>query len=145
MIIKSLKVNVKGLILLLFLFVFFSGNSFLSQKRTSVRLFQIDELMDSIIDNQFETKSFFLKKFKLLENIDKSDTKKLVLTLKEWDELNQDTKSKLSNIFHIQRFLYFTEKELEVHSWHLNFVINNYNYFVSNNLFEQVLKELSDD
>jgi hypothetical protein len=145
MIIKSLKVNVKGLILLLFLFVFFTRNSFLSQERTSVRLFQIDELTDSIIDDEFETKSFFLKKIKLLKNIDKSDSKELVLTLKDWDKLNQDTKSKLSNLFHIQRFLYFTEKELEVHSWHLNFVINNYTYFISNNLYEQILIELSDD
>jgi hypothetical protein len=145
MIIKSLKLNVKSSILLSVLLVFFSGYSLLSQKRLSVAIFQVNEMKDSLTVSQIEMRSFFLTNFKFLKAIKENKSKELILTLKDWDKLSLETKNRLSDFFQIQRFLYFTEKELDIQSWHQDVVINNYTYFISNKLYEQILIELSDD
>ncbi len=122
-----------------------SYSSVFSQNRSQVTLHRLNNLHDTTLSSDILLKDFISSNFQTFKNQINSDLDKTVLSEKDWERLSDFTKNRLAQSFQVQRFLYFSDKEIEIFNWHFDFIINKYNYFISSNCYEQVLNELSDD
>jgi hypothetical protein len=125
--------------------ILISYSSVFSQNRSHVTLHRLNNLHDSTLSSEILMKDFISINFQAVKNQVNSDLDKIVMSEKDWEKLSDNTKNRLAQTFQVQRFLYFSDKEIEIFNWHFDFIINKYNYFVSSHYYEQVLNELSDD
>ena len=125
--------------------ILISYSSVFSQNRSHVTLHRLNNLHDTTLSSDILLKAFISSNFQTFKNQINSDLDKTVLSEKDWGRLSDVTKNRLAQSFQVQRFLYFSDKEIEIFNWHFDFIINKYNYFISSNCYEQVLNELSDD
>ena len=125
--------------------ILISYSSVFSQNRSHVTLHRLNNLHDTTLSSDILLKAFISSNFQTFKNQINSDLDKTVLSEKDWGRLSDFTKNRLAQSFQVQRFLYFSDKEIEIFNWHFDFIINKYNYFISSNCYEQVLNELSDD
>ena len=116
--------------------------SSISQHRQNVTIYRVNELNDSIISNEIALTNFFSDNFSYLKLIDRDYSEKINLTENEWSQLGTETKRLLAEVFQIQRFLYFSDKEIELNKWHFDFIVNSYHYLLHNKLFEKVKLDL---
>lgn len=128
--------------ILLFVTFLSATMSSLSQHRKTLTLHKVHELNDSIISNEIALTNFFSANFSYLKLIDRDDSEKINISENEWSELEAETKRLLAEVFQIQRFLYFSDKEIELNKWHFDFIVNSYHYLIPNKLFDMVKLDL---
>lgn len=128
--------------ILLFVTFLSATMSSLSQQRKILTLHKVHELNDSIISNEIALTNFFSDNFSYLKLIDRDDSEKINISENEWSELEAETKRLLAEVFQIQRFLYFSDKEIELNKWHFDFIVNSYHYLIPNKLFDMVKLDL---
>lgn len=105
----------------------------------------MENLDDSTLLDESSMKNYISSNFQFIKTSNINNSEVITLNEKDWEKLSDFVKKKLAKSFQIQRFLYFSEKEIEIFNWHIDFIVTNYNYFISSSLFKQVLIELSDD
>lgn len=142
---NSLENIVNKYLFFLIFWILISCSSVFSQNRSYVTLHRLNNLHDTTLSSDILLKAFISSNFQTFKNQINSDLDKTVLSEKDWERLSDFTKNRLAQSFQVQRFLYFSDKEIEIFNWHFDFIINKYNYFISSNCYEQVLNELSDD
>ena len=142
---NSLENIVNRYLFFLIFWILISCSSVFSQNRSYVTLHRLNNLHDTTLSSDILLKDFISSNFQTFKNQINSDLDKTVLSEKDWERLSDFTKNRLAQSFQVQRFLYFSDKEIEIFNWHFDFIINKYNYFISSNYYEQVLNELSDD
>jgi hypothetical protein len=142
---NSLENIVNKYLFFLIFWILISCSSVFSQNRSYVTLHRLNNLHDTTLSSDILLKDFISSNFQTFKNQINSDLDKTVLSEKDWGRLSDVTKNRLAQSFQVQRFLYFSDKEIEIFNWHFDFIINKYNYFISSNYYEQVLNELSDD
>lgn len=142
---NSLENIVNRYLFFLIFWILISCSSVFSQNRSYVTLHRLNNLHDTTLSSDILLKDFISSNFQTFKNQINSDLDKTVLSEKDWGRLSDVTKNRLAQSFQVQRFLYFSDKEIEIFNWHFDFIINKYNYFISSNYYEQVLNELSDD
>ena len=142
---NSLENIVNKYLFFLIFWILISCSSVFSQNRSYVTLHRLNNLHDTTLSSDILLKAFISSNFQTFKNQINSDLDKTVLSEKDWGRLSDVTKNRLAQSFQVQRFLYFSDKEIEIFNWHFDFIINKYNYFISSNYYEQILNELSDD
>lgn len=139
----SLRISRLNFMKILLFVTFLSATmSSLSQYRKTLTLHKVHELNDSIISNEIALTNFFSDNFSYLKLIDRGDFEKIIISENEWSELEAETKRLLAEVFQIQRFLYFSDKEIELNKWHFDFIVNSYHYLIPNKLFDMVKLDL---
>lgn len=142
---NSLEKNVSKYLFVLIILSFISLSSVFSQNRSRVLLHKMENLHDSTLLDESLMKNHISSNFKIINTSITNNWETIALNEKDWENLSDFVKNRLAKSFQIQRFIYFSDKEIEIYNWHFDFIVNKYNYFISSNLYQQVLNELSDD
>lgn len=142
---NSLQIIVDKNLFILFIIICISSTSVFSQNRNRVLLHNMENLDDSTLLDESSMKNYISSNFQFIKTSNINNSEVITLNEKDWAKLSDFVKNKLAKSFQIQRFLYFSDKEIEIFNWHIDFIVTNYNYFISSSLFKQVLIELSDD
>ncbi len=142
---NSLENNVSKYLFVLIILSFISLSSVFSQNRSRVLLHKMENLHDSTLLDESLMKYHISSNFQIINTSNTNNWETIALNEKDWEKLSDFVKNRLAKSFQIQRFLYFSDKEIEINSWHFEYVVNKYNYFISSSLYQQVLNELSDD
>lgn len=142
---NSLQIIVDKNLFILFIIIYISSTSVFSQNRNRVLLHNMENLDDSTLLDESSMKNYISSNFQFIKTSNINNSEVITLNEKDWEKLSDFVKKKLAKSFQIQRFLYFSDKEIEIFNWHIDFIVTNYNYFISSSLFKQVLIELSDD
>lgn len=128
----------------LFFLVSFSISYSFSQSKSNVTIYTARGLSDSILTNQNLLTEYFFQNFNYLSSIhsEEGNYNNLTLSRDQWNTLNELTKKNLANAFQMQRFMFFSNKKVEISKWHIDFIVNSGNYFVSKSLFDKIKSEL---